>query len=203
MVFDKDAKTVRIPVKIVDGQVKYFYGGDLPKTINGVIGELILPEYGIIDDVFISVSQAKYEKEILPAGSYIMAAVNNNQVEEKKRKFTETINAPYSQNSSFIRVQLLDPLILQIRGSKKAILLDTQCLILCLDKEARSLNNAYTLISAEFEPNRRSHTGNVFSKCFYQGKDIWYPLENLRQLEEIQYEKLLVGQTTSDKTNIQ
>lgn len=62
MFLGKDAKTVKIPVRIVNGQVKYFYGGNLPKIKDGIIGELILPEYGIVDDLFLEISQMKYER---------------------------------------------------------------------------------------------------------------------------------------------
>lgn len=189
---DKDAKTVKIPVRIVNGQVKYFYGGDLPKIKNDVIGELILPEYGISDHLFLNISQKEYEREILPEGSIVMVAVNSNNVPDKYREFTEDIiTSDLQYNRVFVRVEITEPLRLLCRGSKKAILMETKCKILSLDREASSINNAYTIISEQFEPERRSHTGNVFSKCYWENDSKWFPLEILRVLEESNFEEQL------------
>ena len=54
------------------------------------------------------------------------------------------------------------------------------------NREAFSLNQAYTLISQKYEKHRGSHTGNVFNKVFYQEGDDYYPLETLRN--QIVYE---------------
>jgi hypothetical protein len=45
-----------------------------------------------------------------------------------------------------------------------------------------SLNHAYTSLSELIEPQRTSHTGNVYSCVFYEESDgLWYPLRNLRE----------------------
>tara|TARA_R110001583_G_scaffold95420_3_gene239238 strand:+ start:770 stop:1420 length:651 start_codon:yes stop_codon:yes gene_type:complete len=45
-----------------------------------------------------------------------------------------------------------------------------------------SLNHAYTALSELIEPQRTSHTGNVYSCVFYEESDgLWYPLRNLRE----------------------
>ncbi|MBX3295771.1 MAG: hypothetical protein KF762_08670, partial [Acidobacteria bacterium] len=41
-------KTVNIPIRIVDGQVRYFYGGELPKLKN-VVGDLVIPAFALLD----------------------------------------------------------------------------------------------------------------------------------------------------------
>ena len=47
---------------------------------------------------------------------------------------------------------------------------------------AGSLNHAFTLLSEKYEPWRRSHTGNIYSRIFYLEADrYWYPLDNLRR----------------------
>ncbi|QTA88378.1 hypothetical protein [Desulfonema magnum] len=40
---DPFKKTVKIPVKVVNGELKFFYGGDLPKLEDGTVGDLIVP----------------------------------------------------------------------------------------------------------------------------------------------------------------
>lgn len=48
-------------------------------------------------------------------------------------------------------------------------------------KPAISLNHAFTFLSEVYEPWRLSHTGNVYTRFFYQEKDgRWNPLELLR-----------------------
>jgi hypothetical protein len=44
-----------------------------------------------------------------------------------------------------------------------------------------SLNHAYTKLSEAFEPWRISHTGNVYTRVFYEERnEKWYPLNSLR-----------------------
>ena len=59
-------------------------------------------------------------------------------------------------------VVLLEPLLISVDGSERAKLNDCSCGIFLLDKEATSVNHAFTLLSEEFETDRMSHTGNVF-----------------------------------------
>jgi len=49
------------------------------------------------------------------------------------------------------------------------------------DEEVDSLNYAFTLLSIQFEPWRKSHTGNIYERVFYQEESgTWYPLNVLR-----------------------
>ena len=44
-----------------------------------------------------------------------------------------------------------------------------------------SLNQAFTRLSEIYEPWRKSHTGNIYNRVFYQEKNgQWYPLSVLR-----------------------
>ena len=52
MNYDGLSKTVKIPVRIVNGKVNYFYGGELPSINNGAIGDLIIQEYDVRDKDF-------------------------------------------------------------------------------------------------------------------------------------------------------
>lgn len=99
-------------------------------------------------------------------------------------------------DKKFIKVVLEESLYLQFRGSKQATLLDVTCKIPSLDnKEATSINNAYMLMSQELEPSRKSHSGNMFDKCYYIFHDntnnceYWLPLRKLREKYEREYEK--------------
>ncbi len=192
MLYSSEDRTVNIPIKIVNGHVKYYYGGDLPEILDGAIGELILPEHSIKEPSFISMSNTELETEILPCGSIIMVEVNN-KVPQEKRLHLEEIKTLISTSRCFVRVELLDPLYLLYRGTKKSKLMPVKCNIPCLDEKTGSLNSAYTIISEQFEPQRVSHTGNVFSKCYYKGNnDLWHPLDAIRETEEAKFEEILI-----------
>ena len=82
----------------------------------------------------------------------------------------------------YVKVRIEEPLRLEIIGENFGRLLDCKCKIESLNQEADSVNHAYTLISTAFEPERKSHTGNVFSKVFVQRHDKkWVTLDALRQ----------------------
>lgn len=182
-------RTVRIPVRIVKGEVRYFYGGDLP-DLDYAIGELIIPQFAVKDHKFIELAQMETTVELFPPNSILMIAVNADNITETLRDNVHSLRTVIWTNESFVKVRLLESLYLQLRGSKKSVLRDVNCYIPSIKKEAKSLNNAYTLISEEFEPHRRSHAGNIFSKCYYQNDDLWYPLENLRQKHEAEFEEV-------------
>ena len=58
------------------------------------------------------------------------------------------------------------------------------------EQPVQSLNHAYTRLSEIYEVWRISHTGNIYSKIFYQENNKkWYPLDLLRD------EKLIAAET--------
>lgn len=190
-----EGRTIKIPVKVVNGQLRYFYGGDLPEIEEGAIGELILLEGSIRNKNFLEILQAQERVEILPQWSTIMVAVNVENCPDDKRTFLRKIKTDPPTSNSFVEVVLKEALYLIIRGSKRATLDNVKCFIPSLNMETNSLNEAYTKISQAFEPKRRSYTGNVFKKCYYRSQsngDIWYPLDSLREIEEEKYEENLV-----------
>lgn len=184
MSYYDNTETVKIPIRIVDGKMECFYGGELPKIEEGTIGELVIPEYGVKDKIFIEKSQRESEQELLPKNRTIMIAISHLDIKEDKINHTESINAYGYPNSAFIKVELLGPLNLLIRGSKKSKLVPVKCEITSLEKVMNSLNSAYTFISEQFEPHRTSHTGNIFSKAYYEVNGIWFPLDKLRSIKE-------------------
>lgn len=184
-------KTVRIPIRVINGEIKYFYGGELPLIENGVIGELILPEYSIKDERFIQVSQMEEKVEFLKSETSIAVGISKKSIPEDKKKFLLKIPTVVWTTDSYVQVELLEPLFLLIRGSKKSTLSNVKCYIPSLQCEADSINSAYSIISQAFETHRRSHTGNVFEKCFFQYDDLWYSLDFKRDIEEGTYEENL------------
>lgn len=57
-------------------------------------------------------------------------------------------------------------------------------------QEAISLNHAFTILSEIYEPWRKSHTGSIYDRFFYQEKNLkWYPLGLLRDARKADQEQ--------------
>jgi len=191
---DKD-KVIKIPIRITNNTIRYYYGGDLPKFSDVVIGDLIVPEFAVKDKKFISIIQAEQKYQILDRDTILMMGINGNDIPSKFRPNLNEykLDHEYKIYNGFVSVYLKEPLFLQYRGSKMPTLSDANCHIEALKKDAISLNNAFTIISEEFETSRKSHTGNVFDKCFYKSGDgKWYPIKKLREHVVSLFEESLV-----------
>jgi hypothetical protein len=70
---DKKAP-LRIPVKLVDGEWEFLYGGDVPAR-NGAVGELILHTYSIADAEFCSRLKRRTEYKILDSGTELLVVL--------------------------------------------------------------------------------------------------------------------------------
>lgn len=192
--FDADSQKVKIPIRITNGEIKYYYGGDLPVLKDGIIGDLTIPEYGVQDETFLKTLQFEEFVELFPNGTTIYVVVVDGQGLIMSRTIADKINSEFPMPSSykFIEVILKEPLKLHLRGNRRSKLIDTKCFIPSLDDVAESLNNTYTKISEKFETTRRSHTGNVFHKCFYYGSNMeLYAIDYKRKSEEVRFEEKL------------
>ena len=199
---------IRVPVKLVDGVWEFFYGGVLPVK-NGAIGELILEKYSIEDHAFLARLQQRSEYKILEVGSELRVALTIkpfSQIEDNLKKQLFTMNAnelgdytlhSLSPDTQFLRVYIGNPtsrqkkirpkdtggIWLQLQGTQpKSIVTSTVIVppqISSLPLE--SLNHAFTRLSENYEPWRKSHTGNIYDRVLYQEKNgRWYPLSVLR-----------------------
>ncbi|MBF0238126.1 MAG: hypothetical protein HQM12_10495 [SAR324 cluster bacterium] len=124
---DKLKKTVKIPVKIVDGEIIFFYGDKTPKLKDGTIGELILPDYALLDNNLKSNLQQKKNIQMLEKGVTLM--VNMKNVDTQNKEFLQSLisikSRPFSHQCA--PIELLEPLFIQYRGSKNANLLNCRC----------------------------------------------------------------------------
>jgi hypothetical protein len=107
MIPDPYKKTVRLPVKVVDGELKLFYGGVLPIINNGAIGKLIIPEFCITDDYRLSLISKEAKKVFLPEGTALMARLSpksNDPTKKflKRMKVFPPINGLFSEISTYL-----------------------------------------------------------------------------------------------------
>ncbi len=176
-------KTVKIPIRIVEGNAEYFYGGPFPK-IRNVTGDLVVPAFSVIEAPFADECSETDRSEILPEGTRLMV---NVWAEERAEGLANgVLCGPLSGN---VQVELLETLYLWHRGTKSSVLAPCKCYIPALEEEAASLNHAYTNISKRFETKRRTNTGNVFKKVYFQQNGHWQTLQILREKFDDQFEQ--------------
>ncbi len=188
-------KRVQIPVRIgTDGRIDYFYGGPLPKMREGTVGDLVVPEWSIAENREVCRLQKDQVVQILPSGSVVKFAVDGRRTPAHLKKHLENV-ATLGMNKPHAVPVFLDKkaLALRLRGTKPATLGRVTCWIPSLQVRAQSLNHAYRLISEQFEPERISHSGNVFELgyCEPESLDRWVSLDTLRKTIAAKFEMQL------------
>lgn len=178
---DKIARTVRLLVKITDGNVTLADGKPLPKIKADARGELVLfSVYSLTDEKDRAFYAAESEVPILCKGESLWARVNNDPIEKNLEKWRITRRTAKGESAYFVQFILDTDLALILRPGKNSVLTGCNCSIPAFKGDAFSVNEAYTRISTVFEPKRRSHTGNVFQCVFVENDEILFPLEDLR-----------------------
>ena len=69
-----DWNPIRVPVKLVEGQWEFFYGGGLPIK-DGAIGDLLVDRAAITDKKFLSLLNRVSKHKILEAGTDLLVAL--------------------------------------------------------------------------------------------------------------------------------
>ena len=186
---DKLAKTVRIPVKVVKGQLAYFYDAPIPKLQEGAIGEVVLPEYAVLNRDALQLWQTEQVINLFDEGARLFLGMKSERV--PPALWSELIDPPVlseARGMKLVEVILIKPLRLVLRGTKRAMLSEGDCHVVRLELDAKSLNHAYTIASMRYEPDRISHTGNMFTRCFFMESEQFLPLNVLRGRNEATYE---------------
>jgi hypothetical protein len=189
------AKRVVIPVRVQGGELRPFYGGDMPKLHEGSLLDLVGDEDAFVDRSEISRFDLEDTAILLSSGSQMFATMS---IRGSRPQALRNIPAdpPLSGNNGFIQFQIDGDLVLRFRGTKLAELEECPCSLPSLNgQKVASVNDAYTKLSEHYEPWRRSHTGNVFEKvyCFEQDKAI--QLDILRKHATAEFEKKLFHQS--------
>lgn len=213
---------LRIPVRLVDGQWEFFYGGEVPLQ-DGTIAELVVERADVTDKAFLRAMKKRSEARILDEGAELMMAfsIRSGAMPADARRLLRSIDrealSDYCQrlanvscrryvsvrigepNKSFSRRRPGQPggLYLQLAGLQPAGMDVSSIVVPGLPEPNRfdSLNQAYTRLSEIFEPWRRSHTGNVYEYVLYRSNDgNWCHLGQLRSGVEAFGEHQLVRQ---------
>lgn len=191
---DKFARTARLLVKIDKGVCTLAHGQPLPEMKSGIIAELVISPWDVIDDAAREELLNENRIEFLAKSTSIWARVKRDAIPPQlTRHYQNKIVWPKT-DGVFIEIQLLSLVSLIVRGDGRAALGECNCSIPALPQlKCNSLNEAYTRISEAFEPSRRSHTGNIFNCVFFERGNCLYPLRELR-------DELVAAPQPSNKT---
>jgi len=193
-----DWNPLRIPVKLVDGQWEFLYGGGLPIK-NGAVGDLVVDRDAVEDKLFVAQLTRTSKHKVLEAGTDLLVAVTvkpEPSLSPELMKCLLPIKAPELQlgdayyhslrspQTRFVRVWVVEPTARQLRRAPdetggvwlhlkglETTGITTSAIRLpdvVFKEPAESLNHAFTLLSERFEPWRMSHTGNVYYRVLYR-----------------------------------
>ena len=203
--------TIRIPVKLVDGKWEYFHGGGLPIKNGSIgdlvvdraaiedrdfMGQLnYSSSHKILDAgtpllVALTIKQSSnlndtLKSNFLPTGRegpHIGDTTSSTRLSADTRFVRITISGP-TERQKRINSNEQGGVWIHLEGLQ-AKWISTSTVQLpdnAFDCRAESLNHAFTMLSESYEPWRKSHTGNIYDRIYYQEKNgKWYPLNVLR-----------------------
>ncbi|NLC35348.1 MAG: hypothetical protein GX772_02685 [Alcaligenaceae bacterium] len=200
---------VKLPVKRVAGQWEFLYGGEIPVK-DGAFGELTISVNQLTDKAFRERVTATLVVPILEEGTPLLVALSDLSCTRGgswpendifnfpigTTRLERVVLGPMQQKSR--QGELLGEkggLWLKLKGLEKTELLGSSILMPegFEPASAKSLNHAFTLLSEKYETHRISHTGNVYTRVYYQERNgNWYPLDDLRNGVRVQGEKMLL-----------
>ena len=181
---DPFAQTIRLSVKITNGQIRLIDDHPMPKLKAGCTAELVLTSSNFTDPDELAHFTQEWWTDFLPQGTVLMARVNDDPIKPELKNYR--VAHPHKSHFPylFVAFQLTEPLRLKVRAGKNGQLDECECFVPALDKTFKSVNEAYTAISIAFEPTRRSHAGNVFLCVYFEKGDHWRPMKELRIQKE-------------------
>ncbi len=212
---------VRIPVKLVDGEWEFFYGGGLPIK-EGTIGDLTVEKAQITDKKFLALLSKRAEYKLLEEGAELLIALTVRATSELSAELRKHLIAPSTirlgpdyycsprpSETLFVQVNIGPPTSGQVKhrgwteggvwlqaegGQTKGVLASSVFVPDEISKQPLdSLNHAFTRLSESYEPWRQSHTGSIYTRVVYQEKnEKWYPLEVLRSAATAKDEHALI-----------
>jgi hypothetical protein len=133
-----------------------------------------------VDEADLFKLQAKRTVEMLPAKQIVSLGLSKKAVPTEFHDKFRVARSGAAAGYLLADVVLLEPLRISVDGSERTKLHGCRCGVALLNKDARSLNHALTLLSQAFEIDRMSHTGNVFQQGFIHQDDRWLCLDDVR-----------------------
>jgi hypothetical protein len=204
---DRASKTIKIPVTVKSGKIVYLHDGKRIALKDGLRGELLVTRADLLDGVLAErltrsypVTIAKAEREcLIGVRPKAMADFRAGDLMAWRTDMFEECVQP--DGVYLAPAVLTSDLVLEWRGSKTATLRGGSCRLSILDRDAVSLNQAYTFASEAYEPHRKSHTGSVFQNVWLRtdedGK--FRLLDKYREAEEAIYVESVLKRTRTNR----
>lgn len=216
--------TVKVPVIVREGRLEFFHAEHrsvLRAALReGAIGEVVLPADAVQDARWLEALNARGTHELFPAGYVLWIRLDlrsekrgsqNGGVGVGKAQsaehfwFNRHLEPAPSFGEVWTSVELQTPLLLQLRGEKKARLQGGQCAVPVLDSlqepaQAISLNQACTWLSQAFETWRQSHSGNAFERVYVAQSTPQLLLNGREQMTLIPLERWRDHETAQHKS---
>lgn len=157
----------------------------------------------------------KYSHRVLPVGTTLLVALtirpkptlsddlkSHLKLRNKYHLGNDFYRSKLSVDTQFIEITISDPttekelkdvsggVFLQFDGLRQTGIFTSSIKLPIKDSTGNevvdSLNYAFTRLSEEYEPWRKSHTGNIYDRIFYKEKnDNWYPIDFLRNVVSV------------------
>jgi hypothetical protein len=178
---DPYCATVRIGTRWCNGKPTSLNEQPLPRIQDGTLVELVLPAWALTKDDEREELTLRRTLEMLAKDSRVFLGLSPRAVPRKYHEIFRSLKRAVAAASYLLaEIVLMEPLGITIDGSQRAVLEPCRCRISLLNREATSLNHAFTMLSHEFEPDRISHGGNVFRKGFVCLNGNWVSLDDVR-----------------------
>lgn len=204
--YDQDwTRKLTLPLKLVNGQWEFLFGGAVPVK-DGTVADLTVSLDRITDAEFAKRVTAESTVKVLQACTKLYVALSDRaSALQPANKFEHididphylprgysrflpiTIGPPTDQQTKqrgLFEKETEGGLFLRQFGLDRTELLSSSIKLPdgFAPAFAQSLNHAFTLLSERYETHRLSHTGNVYTSVYYlESNGRWYPLDLLRE----------------------
>lgn len=186
------SKRVVIPVRVRDGKLVPFYGGDMPKLREGWVMDVVTEADAFEDTTEIGRFDLQNEVVIVKAQTELFAVISTRRHDGQKqppRAPKLQADPPLPSEAILVPFVIKEDLKLRLRGTRPAELVPCRCDVPVPEIEApESVNQAYTRLSEYYEPWRRSHTGNVFEKVYWRQGERAVQVDKLRKSATADFE---------------
>lgn len=177
-------KRLRIAIRFDGTSFVLLDGQPIPALAKDSIAELVVAPECIENAAIRATLSRQKNTPFLKQGTFVLVGVSPSMIEDC---FADGLFSASEfripSEYVFVEVRLDADLRLVVRGDQEARLSASSCRIPALNKEAKSLNHAFTLISEAYEIKRLSHSGNVFERAYAQDESgKWQNLNELRKL---------------------
>lgn len=176
--------TGKISAIFRDGQIELKDGTPFPAMENNTPVDIIVPIQGFKDDKDRIKYTLEQQKIFFPPRTelWVNLPSSGSKLLNERSTYPDIVLGAKFRSGLATKIRIEEPLILMTQGTTRGKLKNCRVSIPLLKGEAKSLNQAFTLLSRVYEPDRLSHTGNVFRNIYFEDTGEMLPLSKRRDL---------------------